>query len=350
MHKGSIWLGLAAATMLAVSVTGCPKESATSPDSKPGGPGTSAEVKPENAGVPANKDIKIAVIPKGTAHSYWQTMKLGADAAGAEEKVEIIWQGPGKEGDMTQQIDLVNNQVTNKVSGLVVAATDSTALVKPLKAATEKGVKVVTIDSGVTDKDASLCYIATDNKEGGRRAADALAKELGGKGKVGVLIFQKGSASNDEREAGFMENIKKYPGISVVSTLEGSDTQKGNDNTTNMLTSHPEITGIFAANEPNGVGAAAVLKQKQLIGKVKLVAYDSSPEELKALNDGSIQALIVQDPYQMGYLGVKTVLKAIRNQPIDKKEIDSGMTVVTKANLNDPAVQKLVNPPIPGKK
>ncbi len=347
MRKGSSWFGLAAAGLLAVTVTGCPKEKT---ETSPAAGSTSGSGSAGGAtAATENGSIKIAVIPKGTAHSFWQTVKLGADAAGAEEKVEIIWQGPDKEGDITQQINLVQTQVTNKISGLVLAATDSNSLVRPLKDAQAKGVPVVTIDSGVNDPNASLCYIATDNVEGGRRAADALAKELGEKGKVGVLLFQKGSASNDEREKGFLENIKKYPNIKIVSSLEGSDAQKANDNTTNMITSNPDLNGIFAANEPNGVGAAAVLKQKGLAGKVKLVAYDSSPEELKALEEGSIQALVVQDPFQMGYLGVKTVLKAIRKQQIDKKTIDSGMTVVTKANLSDPKVQKLVNPPIPKK-
>ncbi|MEP6755746.1 MAG: substrate-binding domain-containing protein, partial [Chthonomonadales bacterium] len=163
MRKGYSWYGLAGAALLAVTVTGCPK------DNSAASAGSSPSVNNPNMvdGATTKSDIKIAVIPKGTAHSFWQTVKLGADAAGAEEKVEIIWQGPDKEGSITDQINLVQTQTTNKVSGIVLAATDSTALVKPLLEAKEKGIPVVTIDSGVTDKSASLCYIATDNVEGG---------------------------------------------------------------------------------------------------------------------------------------------------------------------------------------
>jgi len=238
----------------------------------------------------------------------------------------------------------VQAQVTNRVDAIVLAATDAEALVKPAKDALAKGIPVITIDSGLKDPDASLCYIATDNVEGGRRAAEALAKEIGAKGKVGLLLFEKGSASSDEREKGFKEGLQKYPNIQLVTTLESNDPQKATDTTTNMLTANPDIAGIFAANEPNGVGAANVLRQKKLGGKVKLVAYDSSPEEIKALEEGILQATIVQDPFQMGYKGVKTALKAIKKEPIGEKFINSGMTVVTKANLNTPEVQKLVNP------
>ena len=317
---------------VALSVCGCPKQ--TNQAGAGGGSG----------GGGTSKKLRIAVIPKGTTHSFWQTVKAGADAAGAEENVEIIWQGPDKETAFTEQINLVQNQVSGGVDGIVLAATDSEALVKPVKDAMEKGVPVVTIDSGLKDNP-SLCYIATDNVEGGRQAADALAKLIGEKGKVGLMPFLKGAGSSDEREKGFLEGIMNYPNITVAITLyNDSDVNKAVEQTLNMLTAHPDLVGIFAANEPGGVGAANALKQKKLEQKVKLVAYDTSPDELKAFEQGIIQALIVQNPYQMGYQGVKTVLKAIRKQPVNEKFIDSGVTVVTKENYNSPDVQKLINP------
>ncbi len=313
------------------SAVGCAKE-------KPADTASGGEPKP------AGQKLKIAVIPKGTAAFFWQAVDSGAQQAGKDSGVDIIWQGPDKEGSITDQINLVQSQVTNKVDGIVIAASDATALVKPVKDAMAAHIPVVTVDSGLTEKDASVALIATDNVEGGRRAADTLAKEIGEKGDVGLLIFQKGSASSDDRENGFLEGIKKYPNIKLVSTLESNDPQKAIDTTTNMLTANPTIVGIFAANELNGVGAANVIKQKKLIGKIKLIAYDSSPEELKDLEDGIIQATIVQDPYQMGYKGVMTCIKAIKKEPIAEKFVNSGMTVVTAANLHTPEVQKLVNP------
>ena len=305
--------------------------------------------KQEPSGSGSSKKLRIAVLPKGTAHSFWQTVKAGADAAGREENVEIIWQGPAKETDYMEQINIVQNQITAGVDGIVLAATDAEGLVKPVKDALARHIPVVTIDSGLKkDDDPSLAFVATDNVAGGRKAAGELARLVGGKGKVGILPFIKGAGSSDQREQGFTEEIKKYPGITLVPVLyTDGDPQKALDQTINMLTASPDLAGIFAANEPNGIGAANALKQKNLIGKVKLVAFDASPEQLKALEAGIVQALVVQDPFQMGYQGVKTVLKAIRKQPIAQRTIDTGVTVVTKDNLNTPEVQKLVNPKLP---
>ncbi len=337
-------LEIAAVAIFAISIAGCPKETAA----PSGGGGLASGGGGSSEGGGGSRQFKIAVIPKGTQASFWQSVKAGAEAAGNEEHVLIDWQGPNKEGDIMDQVNLVQTKITGKVDGIVLAACDAESLIKPAKDAASKGIPVVTIDSGLKDPDASLSYIATDNVEGGRKAAEQLAKEIGEKGKVGLMIFHKGAASSDDREKGFLEGINKYPNIKLVSTLEANDPAIAIDQVTNMLTANPDIVGIFAANEPNGIGAAQVLKQKKLGGKIKLVAYDSSPDEIKALEDGLIQATVVQDPFQMGYKGVKTVLKAIRKQPIGDKFINSGMTVVTKANLNTPEVQKLVNP-TPGK-
>jgi len=319
------------AALLGLAVSGCPKETPSTPTGGGGG---------------ASRKLRIAVIPKGTTHSFWQMVKAGADAAGDEENVEIIWQGPSRETDYTEQINIVQNQVSSRVDGIVLAATDAESLIKPVEDAMAKGIPVVTIDSGlVKDRDPSLCYIATDNVEGGRRAADALAKEIGEQGKVGLMPFLKGAASSDERERGFLEGIKKYPNIQVATILyNDSDAAKALDRTAEMLTAHPDLAGIFAANEPGGVGAANYLKQRKLARKVKLVAYDTSEDELRALEEGTIQALIVQNPHKMGYEGVKTVLKAIRKQTIPQKYIDSGVMVVTKENLQSEEVQKLLKP------
>lgn len=325
-------------SLLALAGMGCPKEKPAETG------GASSTATGGTGGSGGGAPLKIAVMPKGTAATFWQAVKAGAEQAGKEDNVEILWQGPGNEGDITQQINLVQTQVTNKIDGIVIAACDANALVKPLQDAKAKGIAVVTIDSGVSDKDLPLAYIATDNVEGGRQAADTLAKAIGEKGEVGLLIFQKGAASSDDREKGFVEGIKKYPNIKLVSTLEANDPQKSTDTVTNMLTANPQIAGIFAANEPNGIGAANVLRQKGLAGKVKLVAYDSSPDEIQAIKDGIILATVVQDPFQMGYKGVKTALKGIHKEPVTEKFINSGMTIVTKDNLEKPEVKKLLNP------
>jgi len=336
LHGVTRLCGLLVTAALAFTVTGCPKE-------KPADGGSGPAAGGGGGGV-VGGNITIAVMPKGTTHQFWKGVQAGAQKAGDEENVHIDWAGPANENKIEDQVNLVETKINAKVNGIVIAAIDATALNRPLLNAKAKGIPVVTIDSGVTDKEASLSYIATDNVEGGRQAANVLAKAMGEKGKVGLLIFKKGSVSSDERQKGFEEGIKKFPGIQLITTLEANDPQQATETTINMLTGNPDIGGIFAANEPNGVGAASALKQKGVAGKVKLVAYDSSDEEVKAIQDGIILATVVQDPYQMGYKGVKAVLKAIRKQPITEKFINSGMTVVTKDNLNTPAVQKLLHP------
>ncbi len=342
MRHASRAIALSSLTLLALGLYGCPKgnESSSGGDTKGGNTPTTKS----STETSSSAKIRIAVIPKGTAHSFWKGMEAGALKAGEEEGVEVIWKGPDRENDITSQVNLVQNQSNNSVQGVVLAATDATALVKPIKDLTSKGIAVVTVDSGVKE-DVAACYIATDNVRGGELGAEELAKAIGGKGKVGLMLFLKGAVSNDEREKGFKQGLKKYPGIQIVSELYASSPAESLNLTTNMLTANPDIVGIFAAAEPNGVGAANYLRQTKKVGKIKLVAYDTSPEEVKALNENIIQSLIVQNPYEMGYQGVKTVLKAIRKQTIDKKFVDSGVVVVTKENKDKPEIQKLLTVP-----
>ena len=256
-------LGFAILVVGLAGLAGCPK-----PDAEPVGSGGAAG--PGKSGAP----IQIAVIPKGTENQFWQSIKAGADAACAENhECEVVWDGPNPENDITAQVNIVNTMVNKKVGGIVIAACDKTALITPIKSAMAANIPVVTIDYGISTED-PVAYIATDTVKGGEAAAESLAKLMGEKGKAGYLIFGKGQVSSDERELGFVNGMKKHPGIKVIPPLEASDTKKAYDNVTNMMTANPDITGIFAASEPNGISGASVLDQKKLAGKVKLVAFD----------------------------------------------------------------------------
>jgi ribose transport system substrate-binding protein len=332
--------GLMAAAALSLTTLGCPKET-TTPPAGSGPTGSTPAAPTETAG----KKLKVSVIVKGTANSFWKTMEAGADAAGKEDNVEILFDGPTPEGDVLNQVNLVETQITNKVDGLVLAACDSNALVKPVQEAAKKGIPVVMVDSGITDTATPVCYIATDNVKGGQVAAETLAKAIGEKGNVALLGIAKGSASSDQRDQGFLDGIKKYPNIHLVATQYSQNkVETAVDQLTNILTAHPDIVGVFATSEANGVGAANALKQRKLNGKVSLIAFDSSKEEVSALEDGTILALMVQDPYQMGYKGVKTIEQALKKEPIAAKTMDSGLKVVTKQNMADPDIAKLLPP------
>jgi ribose transport system substrate-binding protein len=224
-----------------------------------------------------------------------------------------------------------------------MAACDSRALVPTVARAVEKGIPVITIDSGV-DSDLPLTFVATDNVAGARAAADELAKLIGEKGKVGLIPFIPGAATSDMREQGFKEQIATYPDIAVVQTLYSqSDSARGMAVTEDMLTSHPDLAGIFAANEPGALGCARALESRGVAGKVKLVAFDAADAEIGALKRGTIQALIVQNPFKMGYIGVKAAIKAINGEAVEKL-IDTGVSVVTMGNFSEPEIQDVLYP------
>ena len=335
--RSLLWTGLLALTFFS---TGCPKAADPGADSKP------AEVKTGDA--TTTKKLRIAVIPKGVAQSFWQTVKAGAEKAAAENNCEIIFQGPSQDADTVQQKAIVEAQIASKVDAITLAACSSEGLVDTVKKAQDAGIPVITFDSGITPN-TTVKYIASDNVKGGAAAADALAKMLGeAGGEVGLLPFIQGSVSSDEREKGFIEALKAYPKIKLVSTLySNSDVNVAQEKVNAMMTANPKLKGIFAANQNGAVGAAQAVKQKGMGDKIKVVAYDASEEEIDALKNNIVQALVVQRPFEMGYQCVKAAIEAIKTKTIkaDKAAfVDTGVTVVTNENFNDPTVQQLLYP------
>jgi ribose transport system substrate-binding protein len=305
--------------------------------------GTPAAQDAATTGTEAPGKLRIAVIPKGLAHQFWLTIKAGAEAAAAEGGAEIIWQGPAKETEVEKQINIVQDMITSKVDAIVLAACDEQALIPTVQQAVDAGIPVVTIDSGVKS-DLPASFVATDNVAGAKMAADTLADLIGKAGNVGLIPFIKGAATSNMREEGFLEGIKAYGDITVSATLYcQSDVEKAMSVTQDMLTQDSDLKGIFATNEPAAIGAAQALKAAGRAGDIKLVAFDGAEEEINGLKEGSIQALVVQNPYRMGYLGVQAALDAIKGSPVEKR-IDTGVTVVTMQNFNEPEIQKLLYP------
>jgi ribose transport system substrate-binding protein len=295
--------------------------------------------------------LTIAVIPKGTTHEFWKSIHAGAvkaerELTAAGTPVRVRWQGPVREDDRTSQVDLVNTIAAQGVAGIVLAPLDSKALVKPVEQAIKGKVPVVIIDSGLeSDQPASM--VATDNKAGGAMGGKRLGELLGGKGKVLLLRYQVGSASTELREAGFLEAIKAFPGIEVVS----SDQYAGATRATALAASQTllnrwggTIQGVFTPNESSTAGMAQAIKQLKLTGLIH-VGFDASPVLIEALKANEIKGLVVQDPFTMGYLGVKTMVAHLKGERIEKKT-DTPARLVTPENLNEPAIQALINPPL----
>lgn len=296
---------------------------------------------------------RIAVIPKGATHEYWKAIHAGANEAAKElGGIEVLWKAPEKEDDKSGQIGIVENLVNEKVSGIVLAPLDATALSQPANEAIDAGIPVVVIDSGLDNAPKLSSFVATDNFKGGQMAGEELARLLGGKGKVVMIRYAEGSASTMEREKGWLDAMKKYPDIKIVSdnqyagpTVESA--QKTGENVLGSLKKPDgslDIDGLYCPNESSTFGLLLVLQDNKWAGKIKFVGFDSSEKLVEGLKSGDINGLIVQNPFKMGYEGVKTMFEVLEKKTVEAKK-DTGATLVTKENMEQPDVAKLLNPP-----
>jgi len=318
-------LGLAVFTQF-----GCDKK----PESQGGGTGST----PAPAG---SSKHAIAVIPKGTTHIFWQSVRAGAQKAGEEFGYQIFWNGPERETDRERQIQIIEDFIVQKVDGVVLAPLDRKALIPSVEKLESLKIPCAIIDSGI-DTDKYVCFAATDNFQGGAMAAKRMGEILQGKGKVVVVKYVPGSASTTERENGFIETIKKdFPGIEIVDSKYGQDTvETALQATEDLLTRHPDLQGLYACNASTAVGALQGL-QSQKRAEVKMVGFDAEKALLDGLKAGQIDALVVQNPFKMGYEGVKAVVSKIKGETVPKK-LDTGVELITKASLDDPKIKDLL--------
>jgi ribose transport system substrate-binding protein len=298
--------------------------------------------KPSDQQTPVKADLpQILVAPKGLVHSFWVTVKAGADSAGREFSAEIIWKGPSLETDISGQIAILEDYINKNVDAIVLAACDANGLINTVKKAVARKIPVITIDSGI-DADLALSHVATNNIAAAEKAAEVLAGLIGETGEVACIPFVPGAATSMMRENGFLAGIKKYPAIQVAAIhYSQSEVSVGMAVTEDILTAHPEIKGIFAANEAGTIGVVQGLKSRNKAGVVKVVGFDAAKNEILALKEGVVDALIVQDPFKMGYLGVKMAISALRGEPVEKN-VDTGVYIVTRENLDSAEIRKLI--------
>jgi ribose transport system substrate-binding protein len=313
--------------------------------SKTGGPGGS---------IPGGKKkLTVAVIPKGTTHEFWKSIHAGSLKAARElsaqgTEIEVIWKGPLREDDREQQIQVVEGFSSQGVDGIVLAPLDNRALVRPVEEAKRAAVPTVIIDSAL-ESDNIVSFVATDNRKGGMLAADKLGELLGGKGKVLLLRYQEGSASTQDREDGFVEELKKkYPGMELISSDQYAgatrDTAKrASENLLNRFAD--DVQGIFTPNESSTAGMLLALQDIGKAGKITFIGFDTSETFTEAMRNKQLQGFVVQNPFNMGYLGVRTMVEHLQGKPVEKR-IDTGVTLVTPDNINSPEMQTLLHPPL----
>lgn len=316
-------LGLAAAGLL-----GC---------SKRGEPGSEAP-----------RRLRLAVIPKGTTHEFWKSVHAGAVKASRELDVDIMWKGPLEEDDLKSQIDLVQSFTAQRVSGILLAPLNDKALISSVNGAASAGIPVVIFDSALSGGQI-VSFVATDNRAAGRLAGQRMRQLLPGQPRLVMLRYQEGSASTREREEGFLEEVKKQPRLQVVSDNQygGATTESAHSAAESLLLANSAtaggVDGIFTPNESTTFGMLLALEKTGLAGKLKFVGFDASDKLVQGVRAGHVHALVLQNPFQMGYLAVRTMVLHLRGEKVEPRT-DTGAQLVDANNLHQPEIHELVRP------
>ncbi|RPI07152.1 MAG: sugar ABC transporter substrate-binding protein [Ignavibacteriae bacterium] len=296
--------------------------------------------------VRSQEKLRIAVIPKSSSAVFWKSVhggvKLGAAALGG---TEVVWKAPLKDDDLAQQISLVEQCISEGVSGIALAPLDKDAFAKSIAKAAKKKIPVLIFDSalrGTPGKD-FISIVGIDNIKAGIIAGEQLAKFIGGRGKVVMLRVVTGQSNITNREEGFLKAIATYKGIRLIEKdlFVSGTAEETMNKCMKSADKLRDADGVFCSYEQSTMGMLFALRNLNLAGKVKFVGFDIPAPALEALKNGEISALITQDPARMGYYSVKTIVDYIRGKKVSTK-IDIDVDVITRENINDPDVQKLI--------
>jgi len=292
----------------------------------------------------------IPIIVKDTTSNYWQIVLAGARKAGKDLGVNVPELGAQSESDISGQISILENAVSEKPAAIVISPTEFKALGKPIDEAAKK-IPIIGIDSAADSK-AFTSFLTTDNVQGGRIAADGLAEGITAKygkaeGDVALITSLPGVGSLDQRAKGFKEELAaKYPGLKLVAdkVADGQATT-GLNIMTDLITANPNLRGVFASNLIMAQGAGQAIAENKKADTIKLIGFDSDDKLIGFLKDGTIYALVVQDPYRMGYDGIKTALAVSKGEKV-AKDVDTGANLITKANMSGEKQNALLNPKV----
>ena len=277
---------------------------------------------------------KVVLVAKSTQTEFWLSVFAGAQAAAAEYNVELTTMGPETEEDYETQNQMVAEAVADGAEALVFSAIDYENNAAAVDAAGQAGVKIVSIDSGV-DSDQVGTYIGTDNYAAGRMAAQAALEGVEGELAVGLVNYDESTANGQERERGVRDALTESGRARVaasVTTLVEAD--RAQTDTADLLRNNPEINAVIAFNEPTSVGAARAVAELGLSDEVFLVGFDSNVATIDGLQKGSVDALIVQNPYAMGYLGVESAYQLLSGQGAGlEPTMDTATQIVNRGNL-----------------
>ncbi len=287
--------------------------------------------------------IKIKVIVKKKDASFYSVVRMGAEAAGKEFNAEVLFDGPDSEKDIEKQIKLVEDAINAQCDAVVLAASDYTKLAGVVEKAYNLNIPVIIIDSQL-NSNKTKAFVGTDNLDAGTKLGQTLVKRVGTSCNIAVMNFMKGAASSDLREKGVFQTIGKYPEIKVVSNLYcNSDENIAYELTKKLIKENTDLKAIVCTNAQGTIGVARAVEAERLSGKIKIIGIDSTPEEISFVETGVIEALVIQNPFNMGYLGVKYALNSIKKETVPEST-NTGLTIIDKDNMYQPENEKLVFP------
>lgn len=296
-------------------------------------------------GLSERRPVEITVIIKSTEESFefWEVLIDGVQEAAMEYKADVRVTGSKSERDVDEQIAIVEQAIRDKPDVIVLAANDIDRLVPVAEKVRRSGIKLIIVDSGI-NSGAVQSSVATDNVLAGKKAGEAMREHLPGPAKVAIISYVKNAASLMDREKGVRSILEGQPNIELQGTyyVEGSE-EKAYLMAKEILQTQPDVTGIVGLNEPTAVGAGRAIRELALKDRVTLIGFDSSVNEIKLLDEGVMKATVIQRPFQMGYLSVKTAIDAARGDKV-AKVIDTGSLLITKDNMYEEENQKLLFP------
>ena len=290
---------------------------------------------------------EIAVIVKEATSSFWQNVEVGASDAEKElvaqgEQIKVSFLGPAAETKIEEQVNLVENAINRNVLAIVLAPSSPDALVPAVKKANEAGIPVVIVDSLLNYEEGYVSFLATDNRAAGVLCAEELIKRAGTEGKVAVMSYVPGDGSEIGRVGGFIDTIEEKTDMEIVGPFYSqSDMVTALNQTTDVLAANPDLTAIFGANEPTAIGMGRAIEQAGLAGQIVAIGFDGNKDLQEMVRNGTLQGIAVQNPYRMGYDGVKIALAAAKGEEVPKY-INTGVVFVTKDNIDSEEAQRVL--------
>lgn len=289
-----------------------------------------------------NQKKEIYMITKSTTSAFWQSVYSGANAASSAYNMTLIFEGPENEEDYESQNEMILEAAEKGCEAIVLSAADYHASTEVVNKVAKEGIDIIIIDSDI-DSDLVKCRIGTDNYNAGCMAGEALLQDSGGTLSVGIVNFDENTENGQERERGFRDTMEKDARVLSLETINVRSTvDDAKEGTIQLLAMHPEINAIVTFNEWTSLGVGYAIQELGLKDEVQVVVFDSNPVSVGMLETGEVDALVVQNPYAMGYLGVETAYKLLNGYNLDDENIDTSTMVVTRENMYTEESQKMM--------